>query len=87
MGSERPISGCADVLLDLEAQYVFLGTGDPKYEQLLNGLVERRPNKVAVKIDGEKASISWSAKVNGVDTPITQSARIIDGEWKLIDVN
>jgi hypothetical protein len=31
--------------------------------------------------------VSWSAKVNGVDTPITQSARIIDGEWKLIDVN
>ena len=21
------------------------------------------------------------------DTPVTQSARIIDGEWKLIDVN
>jgi hypothetical protein len=40
-----------------------------------------------IEVDGEKASISWSAKVNGVDTPITQSARIIDGEWKLIDVN
>ena len=31
--------------------------------------------------------MSWSAKVNGQDTPVTQSARIIDGEWKLIDVN
>jgi hypothetical protein len=40
-----------------------------------------------VKITGDKASVSWSAKVNGVDTPVTQSARIIDGEWKLIDVN
>ena len=40
-----------------------------------------------VKIDGETASVSWSAKVNGTDTPITQTARIIDGEWKLIDVN
>jgi hypothetical protein len=40
-----------------------------------------------VKIDGETASVSWSAKVNGTDTPVTQTARIIDGEWKLIDVN
>jgi hypothetical protein len=40
-----------------------------------------------VKIDGEAATVSWSAKVNGTDTPVTQSARLIDGEWKLIDVN
>ncbi|MBE2319060.1 hypothetical protein DVA67_024005 [Solirubrobacter sp. CPCC 204708] len=40
-----------------------------------------------VKITGDQASVSWSAKVNGVDTPVTQTARIIDGEWKLIDVN
>ena len=40
-----------------------------------------------VTIDGDKASVSWSAKVNGTDTPATQTARKIDGEWKLIDVN
>lgn len=40
-----------------------------------------------VKITGESASVTWSAKVNGTDTPVTQTARIIDGEWKLIDVN
>lgn len=40
-----------------------------------------------VKINGETATVSWSAKVNGTDTPVTQTARIIDGEWKLIDVN
>ena len=40
-----------------------------------------------VTITGEQASISWSATVNGQKTPVTQSARIIDGEWKLIDVN
>jgi hypothetical protein len=40
-----------------------------------------------VDVNGETAKVSWSAKVNGVDTPVTQSARIIDGEWKLIDVN
>lgn len=40
-----------------------------------------------VTITGESASVSWSATVNGQDTPVTQSARIIDGAWKLIDVN
>jgi len=40
-----------------------------------------------VKIDGDTATVSWSAKVNGADTPVTQTARKIDGEWKLIDVN
>ncbi|MDA0172306.1 hypothetical protein OJ998_24600 [Solirubrobacter taibaiensis] len=40
-----------------------------------------------VKIDGDTATVSWSAQVNGTDTPVTQTARIIDGEWKLIDVN
>ena len=40
-----------------------------------------------VTIECENATVSWSAKVNGTDTPVTQSARIIDGEWKLIDVN
>jgi hypothetical protein len=41
----------------------------------------------SVKVDGDTATVSWSAKVNGTDTPVTQTARIIDGEWKLIDVN
>ncbi|MDA0180556.1 hypothetical protein OJ997_09645 [Solirubrobacter phytolaccae] len=40
-----------------------------------------------VTITGDSASVSWSATVNGQKTPVTQSARIIDGEWKLIDVN
>lgn len=40
-----------------------------------------------VRLDGETASVTWSAQVNGTDTPVTQTARKIDGEWKLIDVN
>jgi hypothetical protein len=40
-----------------------------------------------VTITGDTASVAWSAKVNGQDTPVTQTARVIDGEWKLIDVN
>ena len=41
----------------------------------------------SVKVAGDTATVSWSAKVNGTDTPVTQTARKIDGEWKLIDVN
>ena len=40
-----------------------------------------------VSITGDSASVSWSATVNGQKTPVTQSARRIDGEWKLIDVS
>jgi hypothetical protein len=40
-----------------------------------------------VTITGDSASVSWSATVNGTETPVTQTARMIDGEWKLIDVN
>jgi hypothetical protein len=59
---------------------------DPTTKKTIDD-VTRSAKVTDIKIDGEKASISWSAKVNGVDTPVTQSARIIDGEWKLIDVN
>ncbi len=33
-----------------EAQYVFLGTGDPRYEQALRELARRHPMRVAVRI-------------------------------------
>jgi hypothetical protein len=59
---------------------------DPAQKKTIDD-VTKSAKVTDIKVDGDKASISWSAKVNGVDTPITQSARIIDGEWKLIDVN
>jgi hypothetical protein len=30
--------------------------------------------------------IDWNATVQGKKTQVTQSARRIDGEWKLVDV-
>ncbi len=59
---------------------------DPNAKKTIDDIAGTAKVK-SVKLDGEKASITWSAKVNGVDTPVTQSARMIDGEWKLIDVN
>jgi hypothetical protein len=61
--------------------------------------VERRPGQKdliqtvlkTAKIDGidvtgEKAVIDWHADFGGTQRPVQQSARKIDGEWKLIDV-
>ena len=73
---------CADLMGQLYAQI----DKDPNAKKAIDDIASTAKVK-SVKLDGEKASITWSAKVNGVDTPVTQSARIIDGEWKLIDVN
>jgi hypothetical protein len=59
---------------------------DPTAKKTIDDVTKSAKVK-EIKVDGEQASISWSAQVNGVETPITQTARIIDGTWKLIDVN
>ncbi len=41
----------------------------------------------SVKVSGEDAAtLDWHATVQGKETPVSQSARKIDGEWKLVDV-
>ena len=59
---------------------------DPAAKKTIDEITETAEVK-DVKLNGEQASVTWSAKVNGQDTPVTQTARLIDGEWKLIDVN
>lgn len=59
---------------------------DPTAKKTIDDITKSAKVK-QVKITGESASVSWSALVNGTETPVTQTARIIDGEWKLIDVN
>lgn len=59
---------------------------DPTAKKTIDDIT-KSANVKEVKITGDSASVSWSATVNGTETPVTQSARIIDGEWKLIDVN
>jgi hypothetical protein len=39
-----------------------------------------------VTVTGDTAVIDWNATVQGKNTQVTQSARRIDGEWKLVDV-
>ena len=41
----------------------------------------------SIKVSGDdSATIDWHASVQGKETPVSQSARKIDGEWKLVDV-
>ena len=41
----------------------------------------------SVKVAGaDSAIVDWHASVQGKKTPVSQSARKIDGEWKLVDV-
>jgi len=44
------IGQCADVLLDLDVQLVFLGNGDPRYEGLIRQLAADHPERVAIRI-------------------------------------
>jgi hypothetical protein len=39
-----------------------------------------------VTVTGDTAVIDWNATVAGKKTQVTQTARRIDGEWKLVDV-
>ncbi len=39
-----------------------------------------------ITVTGDAAVINWNATVQGNNTKVTQSARRIDGEWKLVDV-
>jgi hypothetical protein len=39
-----------------------------------------------VTVTGDSAIIDWNATVQGKKTQVSQSARRIDGEWKLVDV-
>ncbi|MEZ6066329.1 MAG: glycogen synthase GlgA [Planctomycetaceae bacterium] len=41
------IAAGADALLGMEAQFVFLGGGDPRYEELVSSLSHRAPGRVA----------------------------------------
>jgi hypothetical protein len=58
---------------------------DPQQKALLSEIVNSaKVDNVDVK--GDTATIKWSANVQGQNTPISQTARRIDGEWKLVDV-
>ena len=58
---------------------------DPQQKDLLDEIINSAKVN-SIDVQGETATINWSAKVQGQNTPIAQTARLIDGEWKLVDV-
>jgi hypothetical protein len=58
---------------------------DPAQKKTLDE-VARSAKIDKVTITGDNAVIDWNATVDGKKTQVTQSARRIDGEWKLVDV-
>jgi hypothetical protein len=82
LGVTNPPSECTELMDQL---YDTIDK-DPAAKKTIDDITQSaKVDKVT--ITGDSASVSWSATVNGQKTPVTQSARIIDGEWKLIDVN
>jgi hypothetical protein len=58
---------------------------DPEQKKLIDEIAKSAEiDKITVK--GEEATIEWHATANGQKTPISQTARLVDGEWKLVDV-
>ncbi len=58
---------------------------DPKRKKLLDEVAKTaKVNDITVA--GDTAVIDWTATLQGEKTPVTQSARRIDGEWMLVDV-
>jgi hypothetical protein len=58
---------------------------DPAQKKTLDE-VARSAKIDKVTVTGNTAVIDWNATVQGKKTQVTQSARRIDGDWKLVDV-
>jgi hypothetical protein len=58
---------------------------DASQKKLLDEIVKSAEID-SIKVTGDTAIINWHAEVNGKQAPVSQSARRIDGEWKLVDV-
>ncbi len=58
---------------------------DPKRKKLLDE-VAKTAKVNGVVVTGDEAVIDWTATLQGEKTPVSQTARRIEGEWKLVDV-
>jgi hypothetical protein len=58
---------------------------DPTQKKTLDE-VARSAKIDKVTVTGDTAVIDWNATVQGKKTQVTQTARRIDGDWKLVDV-
>ncbi len=59
---------------------------NPAEAQMLK-TVSRTAKIEKLKIVGDSAILDWSARVEGKRVPVSQSARKINGSWKLVDVS
>jgi hypothetical protein len=57
----------------------------PAQKQLVDEIL-KTAELDSVKVSGDKATVNWHATVQGSKRAISQTARKIDGEWKLVDV-
>ena len=81
LGITDPPEDCP-ALLDLIYDTV---DKDPQQKALLQEIATTAEID-SVEVEGDTATINWSAKAAGQKTSISQTARRIDGEWKLVDV-
>ena len=58
---------------------------DPKRKKLLDE-VAKTAKVNGIVVTGDQAVIDWTATLQGEQTPVKQTVRRIDGEWKLVDV-
>lgn len=81
LGVTEPPEDCGDLLSKV---YETIDK-DPAQKKLIDEIAKSAEiDKITVT--GDTAKIDWSAMANGQKTPISQTARRIDGEWKLVDV-
>lgn len=81
LGVTDPPEDCGELL---ETVYETIDK-DPAQKKLIDEIA-RSAEIDKITVTGEEAKIDWSAMANGQKTPISQTARRIDGEWKLVDV-
>jgi hypothetical protein len=81
LGVTDPPQECPD-LLDLIYKTV---DKEPEQKKLLEEIASSAKID-SVEVKGDTATINWSAQANGQKTSISQTARLIGGDWKLVDV-
>ncbi len=65
----------------LEAIYAQSGAADTA------DAISRSARIDGVEVDGDEATVSWTATLDGQSAPTTSALRRIDGEWKLAVVS
>jgi hypothetical protein len=82
LGVADPPESCPDILTLIQETAEKQQGGKELLDELY-GSAEIDSIKIA---GSDSAIVNWHANVQGKRTPVSQSVRKIDGEWKLVDV-